>query len=109
MQSPITLEIAKAARKTIRNRRPLLPLEARDWMSANETALMLGSSVATVHRLRRGVIPGIELLPCCQYGRKYVFRKLPTGRRTRSKEDYGNATVARGSGFVCSATIRTPG
>jgi len=58
-----------------RNRRPLPPLEARDWMTPNETALALGCSVATVHRLRRGVIPGIEPLPCSQYGRKFIFRK----------------------------------
>ena len=44
-------------------------------MSASETALALGCSVATVHRLRRGLIPGVEALPCSQYGRKYVFRK----------------------------------
>jgi hypothetical protein len=36
---------------------------------------MLGCSVATVYRLRRGVLPGIEPLPCSQYGRKFVFRR----------------------------------
>ena len=68
-------EIAKTARKTTRNRRPLPSQEAREWMTADETALALGCSVATVHRLRRGVVPGIEPLPCLQYGRKVVFRK----------------------------------
>jgi hypothetical protein len=49
-------------------------------MTATETALMLGCSVVTVHRLRRGVIPGVEPLPCSQYGRKYVFRKASIAR-----------------------------
>jgi hypothetical protein len=44
-------------------------------MTAAETALALGCSVVTVHRLRRGIVPGVELLPCLQYGRKVVFRK----------------------------------
>jgi hypothetical protein len=42
-------------RKT-RRRRPMPPPEARDWLTANEAALQLGCSVATVHRLRRGLI-----------------------------------------------------
>jgi hypothetical protein len=66
---------AATPRKKTRQRRPLPPPEARDWLTPNETALELGCSVATVHRLRRGLIPGIEPLPCCQYGRKIVFRK----------------------------------
>jgi hypothetical protein len=44
-------------------------------MTASETALVLGCSVATVHRLRLGLIRGIEPLPYSQYGRKVVFRK----------------------------------
>ena len=68
-------QIAKTIRKTIRNRCPLPPLQARDWMTANETALALGCSAATIHRLRRGVISGVEPLPCSQYGRKCVSRK----------------------------------
>jgi hypothetical protein len=44
-------------------------------MTPTETALALGCSVATVHRLRRGLIPGIEALPCSQFGRKCIFRK----------------------------------
>jgi hypothetical protein len=56
-------------------RRVLPPLETRNWMTAGETALALGCSVATLHRLRRGLIPGIEPLPCSCYGRKFVFRK----------------------------------
>jgi hypothetical protein len=72
--------IARTIRKKTRNRRQLPPQEARDWMTANETALALGCSVATVHRLRRGLIPGIELLPCSQYGRKMIFRKASMAR-----------------------------
>ena len=49
-------------------------------MTPNETALALGCSVATVHRLRRGLIPGMEPLPCSQYGRKVIFRKASLAR-----------------------------
>jgi len=73
---PSNTEAATGMSTVRRSRRPLPPLELRDWMTAQETALTLGCSVATVHRLRRGLIPGIEPLPCCQYGRKFVFRKL---------------------------------
>lgn len=72
--------VARTAPKKIRNRRPLSPLESRDWMTPSETALSLGCSIATVHRLRRGLISGVEPLPCCQYGRKVVFRKLSVAR-----------------------------
>jgi hypothetical protein len=67
--------IAQIERKKTRTRRPLPPQETRDWMTPTETALALGCSVAMVHRLRRGAIPGVEPLPCSQYGRKFVFRK----------------------------------
>jgi Helix-turn-helix domain len=68
-------EVARTTRITPRKRRPLPPQDTRDWMTPGETALALGCSVATVHRLRRGIIPGVEPLPCSQYGRKFVFRK----------------------------------
>jgi hypothetical protein len=58
-------------------------------MTANETALVLGCSVATVHRLRRGVISGVETLPCIQYGRKYVFRKASVARWQENNEKRG--------------------
>jgi len=74
-----------------RNRRPLPSLEARAWMTAPETALALGCSVATVHRLRRGVFPGIELLPCSRYGRKFVFRKTSIARWQDTNEQRGLA------------------
>jgi len=63
-------------RPRTRHRRPLPPQEAREWLTPAETALALGCSVATLHRLRRGLIAGIEPLPCSQYGRKVVFRKV---------------------------------
>ncbi len=68
-------EVAHTPGRRARQRRPLPPQETRDWMTAQETALALGCRVATVHRMRRGLIPGIEPLPCSQYGRKYVFWK----------------------------------
>ena len=43
------LGIGRTIRKRTRNRRPLPPLEARDWMTANEAAVALGCSVATIH------------------------------------------------------------
>lgn len=73
-------EVTSTDRKRTRKRRSLPPQETRDWMTANETALMLGCSVATVHRLRRGMIPGVEPLPCSQYGRKFVFRRTSIAR-----------------------------
>jgi hypothetical protein len=79
MNQCITLDqpngVEGTVRKKTRNRRPLPPPETRDWMTASETALALGCSVATLHRLRRGSIPGIEPLPCSRYGRKSIFRK----------------------------------
>jgi hypothetical protein len=84
MEPLITLDqangVATTERKRTRNRRPLPPEAARDWMTPNETALALGCSVATIHRLRRGLIPGVEPLPCSRYGRKSVFRKASIAR-----------------------------
>jgi hypothetical protein len=84
MEPLITLDqpngVASLRRKGTRNRRPLPPQKTRDWLTPNETALVLGCSVATVHRLWRGLIPGMEPLPCSQYGRKCVFRKASIAR-----------------------------
>lgn len=95
MEQPITLDqpegVARSTHKKTRNRRPLPPLEVRDWMTPSETALVLGCSVATVHRLRRGLITGIEPLPFCQYGRKVVFRKLSIARWRERNETGGLA------------------
>ena len=70
----------RTTEKEPRQRRPLPPLEARSWLTPNEAALALGCSVSTLHRLRRGLIPGIEPLPCSQYGRKVIFRKASLAR-----------------------------
>ncbi len=78
--------VERTTRKKTRNRRPLPPREAREWMTANEAALTLGCSAATVHRLRRGLIPGVELLPYSQYGRKLVFRKASVARWQENNE-----------------------
>jgi hypothetical protein len=79
MELPITLYPSHGAattrHKRSRTRRPPPAQEGRDSLTPNETALVLGCSVATVHRLRHGLIPGIETLPFCQCGRKAVFRK----------------------------------
>jgi len=82
---------ARTTRKNHRNRRPLPPPEARDWKTPNETALALGCSVATVHRLRRGLIPGIAPLPCSQYGRKFVFRNASISQWQDHNEKKGLA------------------
>jgi Helix-turn-helix domain len=83
--------IEKALRKKTRLRRSPPPPEACDWLTPNETALALGCSVATVHRLRRGLIPGIEALPCSQYGRKIIFRKVSVSRWRERTEKRGPA------------------
>jgi len=91
MEPAVTLdrpnEVARTTTKKRRNPRPLPPQEAREWMTANETAVALGCSVATVHRLRRGVIAGVEPLPCISYGRKFVFRKAPVARWQERNEN----------------------
>lgn len=84
-------EVVTASRNRTRNRRPLPPQDSRDWMTPNETALTLGCSVATVHRLRRGLIAGIEPLPFSQYGRKVVFRKLSIAQWRERNEKGGLA------------------
>ena len=82
---------ARATRGGARRRRPLPPQEDRDWLTSRETGLALGCSVATVHRLRRGLIPGIEPLPYSQYGRKVVFRKASLARWQENNERRGRA------------------
>ena len=82
-------ELARFSRNKTRNRRPLPPQDAREWMTPNETALELGCSIATVHRLRRGLIPGIEPLPSSCYGRKVTFRKMSVARWQDRNEQRG--------------------
>ena len=94
MEPPIALEPPnglRTTRKKTRQRRPLPPQDARDWLTSNETALEIGCSVATVHRLRRGLISGIEPLPCCEYGRKIVFRTTSIARWRERNEKGGLA------------------
>lgn len=87
METCISLVPHTGAQPRTRSRRPLPPLEARDWMTAGETALELGCSVATVHRLRRGLFPGIEPVPFFQYGRKIIFRRSSVaGWRERNEK-----------------------
>jgi hypothetical protein len=82
---------AQGERRPKRTRRPLPAVETRDWMAAQETALALGCSVATVHRLRRGLISGIPPLPAVPVGtRKFVFRKASV-RRWQDQNEKGTA------------------
>jgi hypothetical protein len=90
-QHPSIVPADPGARPRTRLRRPLPPLEARDWMTPAETAVALGCSVATIHRMRRGLIPGAEPLPCSQYGRKFVFRKASVARWRERNENGGLA------------------
>lgn len=83
--------VEKATSRQTRVRRVLPPLEARDWLTPGETALALGCSVTTVHRLRRGLICGVEPLPYMQYGRKVVFRKDSVARWKERNEQRGLA------------------
>ena len=83
--------VVPAAQGKTRNRRPLPPQDERDWMTPSETGLKLGCSVATVHRLRRGLIAGVEPLPFSQYGRKILFRKLSVARWQERNEKAGLA------------------
>jgi hypothetical protein len=81
----------RTPRKKTRERRQLPPQETRDWMTPTETAFALGCSIATVHRLRRGMIPGIQPLPCSRYGRKFVFRNASIARWQDNNEKQGLA------------------
>jgi hypothetical protein len=93
MELHIALEqpnrVATRVQKKTRHRRPLPPQDGRDWLTPNEAALALGCSVATVHRLRRGLIAGIEPLPYSQYGRKIIFRKASIRQWQESTEKRG--------------------
>ena len=79
----------RMTRKAIRKRHAAPPLEAREWMTPRETALALGCSVATVHRLRRGFFAGVKPLPRVQFGRKYVFLKSSVARWQETNERIG--------------------
>jgi hypothetical protein len=75
-----------------RNRVPLPPIENRDWMTAWETGRSLGCSVATVHRLRRGLITNVPPLPAVPVGtRKFIFRKATVRRWQEDRETSSDA------------------
>jgi hypothetical protein len=62
--------------RTTRSRKPLPPTEQRAWLLLVEAATRIGCSPATIHRLRRGEIPGVPRLPAVQVGkRKWVVLK----------------------------------
>jgi hypothetical protein len=73
---PVVSPGSQEGERPKRTRRPLLAIELRDWLTAEETGAVLGCSVATVHRLRRGLIAGVAVLPAVPVGtRKFIFRK----------------------------------
>jgi hypothetical protein len=73
---PAVSPVAQEGAHRRRARRPLPPIDVREWLTPDETATALGCSVATVHRLRRGLIAGVAVLPAVAVGtRKYIFRK----------------------------------
>src|ERR1700721_2025330 len=82
MNQTITLNLSNGAKRTIRRK-------TRERRTPTETALAPGCSVAMVHRLRRGVIPGVEPLPCSRYGRKFVFRNASIARWQDDNEKRG--------------------
>jgi hypothetical protein len=60
---------------------------------ANRDGAAPGCGVATVHRLRRGLIPGIAPLPSSQHGRKFIFRKLSMAKWQDNNEKKGLGVV----------------
>ena len=73
-------------------RRPLPDIADREWMTALETAQLLGCSPATVHRLRRGIISGVPILPAVSVGtRKFIFRKETVQRWQDENENAARA------------------
>ena len=78
---PAVSPVAQGEEGPKRTRRPLPAIEVREWLTAEETGAVLGCSVATVHRLRRGLIAGVAVLPAVAVGtRKYIFRKASVAR-----------------------------
>lgn len=59
-----------------RNRKPLPPIETRQWLIAEEAAAFIGVSVATLYRFTRGEVAGVPKLPSLPRGSKArVWRK----------------------------------
>jgi hypothetical protein len=63
------------------------PTEQRSWLALAETAMVIGCSKATLHRLRRGEIEGVPRLPAVQVGkRKWVVLKASLAEWQRENE-----------------------
>ena len=70
-----------------RNRKPLPPAKERSWLLLAETAVQIGCSPATIHRLRRGEIDGVPRLPAVQVGkRKWIVLKESLERWKHANE-----------------------
>jgi hypothetical protein len=76
MQRSRNLQIPGKHKRLTRERKPLPPTEQRSWLLLIEAALLIGCSLPTIHRLRRGEIEGVPRLPAVQVGkRKWVVLK----------------------------------
>jgi len=76
----------RPARKT-RGQRSLPPPDKRSWLSLTEAAGLIGCSIATTHRLRRGEIDGVPRLPTVRVGkRKWVVLKATLEKWQRENE-----------------------
>jgi hypothetical protein len=62
-------------------------LEQRAWLTLAEAAATIGCSKTTLHRLRRGQIPGVPRLPTVQVGsKKWVVLKASLAEWQRENE-----------------------
>jgi hypothetical protein len=87
MQNSIITTITTEAIRTSRERKPLPPSDKRSWLLLTEAAIQVGCSLATIHRIRRGEIPGVPRLPAVQVGkRKWVVLKTSLEQWTRENE-----------------------
>lgn len=81
----------RPARKA-RSQRSLPPRDERSWLSLTEAAGLIGCSIATAHRLRRGEIDGVLRLPTVRVGkRKWVVLKASLERWQRENERISGA------------------
>jgi hypothetical protein len=71
-----------------RPRHSFMPaLEQRAWLTLAEAAATIGCSKTTLHRLRRGQIPGVPRLPTVQVGsKKWVVLKASLAEWQRENE-----------------------
>jgi len=62
-------------------------LEQRAWLTLAEAAVTIGCSKTTLHRLRRGQIPGVPRLPTVRVGsKKWVVLKASLAEWQRENE-----------------------